>query len=1213
MIHSSPRALVLSFALALSFIATLTYAQHSPDNNKYGMQPVLIPASPEVAELSRLGQMGNELFTGASRVNIPLHEIKVGDMSVPVALAYSNNGIRVNDIPSRVGLGFSLVAGGGLSRTIHDEPDDLSIQLAPVNFQDKNNALLDYLFYSTTPGYDTERDIYSINAPGLSGRFFLDAAGMPRFIEHSNLKVQVNGTPTIESFIVINSEGIRYYFGQSNLVETTKEIILNGVQPKFKNQKTNWFLTKIESPEGDYVEFNYSPIYIKTIQGISQTVTLEPQTANNPPTNCEVCGPNIPVLQYDQLDYDTFYLNNIVASDGTVLSFNYSPRNDTSGDNRLASVSLHAAGVLIKTMSFIYEDRPAEAGVLNGKFFLKQILQSSGSIPSESIMINKFDYVSQDNVPSQRSLSQDYMGYYNGAQNATFYPRIPNSADYIHAEIGAYREPNSAFASVGALKRVIFATGGYDEYDYGPHTVSKTGPLTTWTNGHDGTDGLDRSNPKSVQLDVSPLQNQTAEFIFSVGPNPGGPSESDPNYGPPDGVRVIATLEFRKIAGNELLFRKVFFDYGIQVYPTPLVAGGAYRAVITVNGRSNQASVSVKYDPVTTIKTFNKEVCGIRVNSISSYDPVKQNFMKKYFRYTSQADTARSAGVGFEGAPVVEFNTAGWCANPVNEFGRSYFNCSNITVYSSNIQLPLAYGGSNIAYRTVLESDNPDFLNGSIEHSYITSTIGTTQQVIGNPSVLLSNFDHIDFAGKEIGTKYFSKQDNQMVLSKSVENFYSLDNRIYAEALSYSTRKKHGFSGNQPEPIEMKLLSYDLNSYTYSSGWVHLDSVLTTQYSREGDPPLVVHQRYSYENPSNPILSAKTTVNSKDEMFKETMQYPTDYSDPVSLKMIAKNIISPVIERKTFVNGLQTGIEQTSYKDWFGDSRVIKPELLKSGTTGTAENTLLHYYNYNQKGRVLSLAKEGGPVTTYIWGYKNRYPIAEIRNVDYATLASAMGGETNLTRWENTIPLDEDLDVFFSQLRNSSALRSTLSKTFNYSPEIGVRVITDERGNSTYYDYDGFNRLSTIKNYKKYILRHYAYHYQSSSIPPVITYYSQKLTGEFAKNDCGADAEGSTVTYIVPAGKYTSTDSQQNADFQAHSELTLQGQQYANQQGVCTPCTGNDKKMINGKCVTAVKVYTRSTWDGTAYRCLFTLSWPDGSQSQGSEMSSAPCVNSGIE
>nr|WP_315423332.1 DUF5977 domain-containing protein [uncultured Pedobacter sp.] len=1213
MTHFPRRAFTFLLAFTSTFITNLIYAQHNPNNDKYGSQPVLIPASPEVAELSRIGQLGSGLFTGASRVNIPLHEIKVGNLSVPVALAYSNNGIRVNDIPSRVGLGFNLIAGGGLSRSIHDEPDDLSIQLAPVNFQNKNDTLLDYLFYATTPGYDTERDIYSINAPGLSGRFFLDAAGVPRFLEHSNLKVQVNGIPTIESFTVINSEGIRYYFGQLDLVETTKEIILNGVQPKFKNQKTNWFLTRIESPEGDFVEFNYSAIYIKTIQGISQTVTLEPHTANTPPTNCGICEPSLPVLQYDQLDYDTFYLNNIVASDGTVLSFSYSPRNDTSGDNRLASISLTAGGIPIKTMSFSYEDRPAEDGVRNGKFFLKQILQSSGSLPSEFILINKFDYVSQDNVPSQRSLSQDYMGYYNGAVNGTFYPRIQNSADYIHAEIGADRKPHGAFASVGALKRVTFATGGYDEYQYGPHTVSRTEPFTTWTNGHNATDGLDRSNPKSVQLDLSPLQNQTAEFIFSVGPNPGGPTESDPNYGPPDGVRVIATLEFRKTASNELLFRKTFFNYGTQVYPTPLVTGENYRAVITVSGQSNQASVSIKYDPVTTIKTFNKEACGIRVNSIVSYDPVKENFINKYYRYTPQSDTTRSTGVGFEGAPVVEFNTAGWCANTTNEYGRIYFHCSNATVYSSNIQPPLAYGGSNIAYGNVLESDDPKFLNGSTEHSYITSSVGVPQQVIGNRITLLSNFDHIDFAGKETSTKYFAKQDNQLVLSKSVENFYGLDNRVYFEAPSYSARKRHGFSGNNPEPIEMKLLSYDLNSYTYSSGWIHLDSVITTQYNGQGNAPLVARQRYIYENPSNPVLSATTTLNSKGEIVKETMRYPTDYSDPVSLKMIAKNIISPVIERKILVNGLQTGIEQTSFKDWFSDSRVIKPELLKAGTTGMAEDTLLHYYAYNQKGRVVSLAKEHGPRTTYIWGYRNRYPIAEIRNIDYATLVTAVGGETNLTRWENIMPLDEDLDVFFNQLRSNSVMSPALSKTFIYSPEIGIRVATDEGGRNTYYDYDGFQRLFTIKDYKKDILKHYVYHYQLTAIPPVITYYNQRLTSEFTKNNCGTNAEGSTVVYVVAAGKYTSTDSQQNADFKAQAELSSQGQQYANLQGICIPCSGNDKKMINGKCITAFKIYTRSTWDGTAYKCLYTLSWPDGSQAQGSEISNTPCVNSGIE
>ena len=71
--------------------------------------PAVIPPSPEVASLANIGNINVGMHTGFASMNIPLFDVSTGNFKLPVALSYSSNGIKVNEIPSRVGLGWNLV------------------------------------------------------------------------------------------------------------------------------------------------------------------------------------------------------------------------------------------------------------------------------------------------------------------------------------------------------------------------------------------------------------------------------------------------------------------------------------------------------------------------------------------------------------------------------------------------------------------------------------------------------------------------------------------------------------------------------------------------------------------------------------------------------------------------------------------------------------------------------------------------------------------------------------------------------------------------------------------------------------------------------------------------------------------------------------------------------------------------------------------------
>ncbi len=70
-------------------------------------------------------------------------------------------------------------------------------------------------------------------------------------------------------------------------------------------------------------------------------------------------------------------------------------------------------------------------------------------------------------------------------------------------------------------------------------------------------------------------------------------------------------------------------------------------------------------------------------------------------------------------------------------------------------------------------------------------------------------------------------------------------------------------------------------------------------------------------------------------------------------------------------------------------------------------------------------------------------------------------------------------------------------------------------------------------------------------------WYNAAYGKNFVKNNCSSNGNGSTVYYEVPAGIYTSTISQADADQKAIDAVNYDGQEYANINGTCIPIPTN--------------------------------------------------------
>ncbi len=124
--------------------------------------------------------------------------------------------------------------------------------------------------------------------------------------------------------------------------------------------------------------------------------------------------------------------------------------------------------------------------------------------------------------------------------------------------------------------------------------------------------------------------------------------------------------------------------------------------------------------------------------------------------------------------------------------------------------------------------------------------------------------------------------------------------------------------------------------------------------------------------------------------------------------------------------------------------------------------------------------------------------------------------------------------------------------TYTYDPLVGITTLCDLNNSITYYEYDEIGRLILIRDQDKNVLKKFAYNY--SGQPEALNIYYNTLRSQiFTKNNCSPGNIGSQVTYTVPAGKYSSTFSQSEADAQATNEINLNGQNYANGLGTCIP------------------------------------------------------------
>ncbi|MDB5145468.1 MAG: hypothetical protein JWQ66_4181 [Mucilaginibacter sp.] len=254
---------------------------------------------------------------------------------------------------------------------------------------------------------------------------------------------------------------------------------------------------------------------------------------------------------------------------------------------------------------------------------------------------------------------------------------------------------------------------------------------------------------------------------------------------------------------------------------------------------------------------------------------------------------------------------------------------------------------------------------------------------------------------------------------------------------------------------------------------------------------------------------------------------------------------------------------------------------------------------------ILTQQKTAGIKSSLIWGYNDSYPVASTVNagnndIFYESFEEGSGnssagdaktghysyngtysktlngldpGNYTLSYWQKNASgvwvFQTSIVPVSGSVANSSYTINLNGKidnvcfypagaqmtTYTYDPLVGLTSSTDAKGEITYYEYDSFQRLINIRDKDKNIIKSFCYNYAGQSngcSVNLASFTNSRRDSTFVKS-CGSGSTGTSVTYTVPAGQYTSTLSQQDADNQAKSDVVANGQNYANANGNCIP------------------------------------------------------------
>ncbi|MGG7469973.1 hypothetical protein ACVVIH_02430 [Chryseobacterium arthrosphaerae] len=1081
----------------------------------------MFPAAPASNNLMKFEEVPVSYYTGIPDISIPLFTIPTGNPKVPVSiqLKYHPLNAKPDDKSGETGLGWSMIAGGTISRTVRgggvDEKNRTIAFSSPPKpkfgiYDHVNNPTFkvmndepvnmdDYKFFAGQGRYDTEYDLFQYNFMGHSGRFYIvkDAAGNYKAekLDRNNLQIRFDhdNTGEVSSFTIVDDKGIKYIFSpmekSQKSITSMKTGLTTGIgniddSSEIGDYWTSFHLTKItDQNDIPLALFKYDlSSLVKFEEPTTRTFRYAKDvyyynTSHNTSGVQQNPDGSMPGSIESQTVYNTTntkLLTSIEIVDKGVIYLNYEKGREDS--NYIQPSELYK----LKSVQSNY------LGQNSGNYTEKYIFEydytdtsyklNNSTNTLRKLILNKVIRLSSNNQNQEYSiaynknlgaLSKDGWGYY---------------ADDITNDV---------------IKSITYPTKGKVVFNFGSNTYSH------YYNG---------AVMESVQ---GYWKKQESEFPIHFGAF----SDVKQSYftvNSPQYVKLHSRLGsliyyiwrfgiFKKIDNNNFVqvldkgngnqacnrpeppycFKSgldeggvVHSEYIDNIYLEP---GTYYASLEGSYGPSIPGNITDLFTVTTVENIFVNDITrnggGLRINNIQYFDTPSSTKPSKEFVYDYKdiVDPQKSSGSLVFPEPITSYSDSYSYRNKVNNAEIIY--SANFDVKTDYNILPVQKTqGSDVGYKYVTvkqiaKENNIITDNGSTVYTFRSPADYPNQGSLAlQPPVRpISNLDYLrgqlvsekkyNSSGQllsEINTNYSVEEVEKNDGIKLLDNFYR--NSVGEYFIYNSFQELFNHAGN------VSLTTPHKNFEKFGIALPVKKEEISYFYKNGIQSSVTTKTDHIYNTNDYPALITQTFADHSSIETKYMYAAEENNQRLINANMIGIPLVTDVKESQPVSGAFKT---TNRTKVTYNHPDLLLPDTVSSFNTITnAMETKIQYDQYDEKGNLQQYTlKEGTPVTI-IWGYNKTLPIAKIEGIKLSDIdqsaidAVVYESDQDMLSglWSDESQLLSALEIF----RSNPIFQYAQVTTFTYDPLVGVRSITQPSGVQEFYTYDAENRLEYI-------------------------------------------------------------------------------------------------------------------------------------------------------
>lgn len=486
--------------LILSLIPVSVFADDDPHIQYL---PEYMPQAPNAQAIARAIDIPVNYYTGQPNISIPIYNVRVGSITVPITLSYQGGGIRPSQEATCVGLGWRLNAGGAITRTIKCADDFMEHKSSDSQFVygffDKtewlNEAVIDGNYYRSIISQgnfndafrqyylctDSEPDVFFYSIPSCSGKFsFKKDKSIVFFDKSDNIQISPPfGNNSHAFFYAIDSQGTAYCFetkerthvysalGGKNVNTTKTGVDITSAGTDYLKETADytstWYLTQMISSTNDTVGFEYEN---EDYQLPLQENCRYQRKIGGAYAEGDADGP---IYTINKTELESKRLTKITWRGGYVVFEYGKPREDlirasiTTFDAADSSKPLTDIKVydinnfLVRhwRMSYDYFNSTAPDIQPNRRHLFKRLRLNTVKDMLTEQEPYSFCYYDSIPMPVKNTKNLDFWGYYNGvSQGEQYYCQTKNIS------YGSNKYPDERYCKIGMLEAIRHPTGG---------------------------------------------------------------------------------------------------------------------------------------------------------------------------------------------------------------------------------------------------------------------------------------------------------------------------------------------------------------------------------------------------------------------------------------------------------------------------------------------------------------------------------------------------------------------------------------------------------------------------------------------------------------------------------------------------------------------------------------------------------------------------------